>query len=113
MSPIGSDWSSYLLILVVACIAHEPWRWLGAFLGRNIGEQDALFLWVRAVSTALVTGLVMRFVMFPVGVLETVPIWIRLLSVAISCASYFVLNRNLGLSIIIGCATLTALGTLT
>ena len=43
-----------LLLLVIALVAHEPFRWLGLYLGHGLDAQSEIFAWVRAVSTALV-----------------------------------------------------------
>lgn len=99
----------YLIIVGVALLAHEPWRWLGVALGRNLSEDDAIFLWVRAVSTALVAGLVARLVVFPAGALETVPLWVRLVSIGGAAAGYFVFRRSLGFGVVVGCGLLIAL----
>lgn len=109
MSPIGTEWSSLLIILAVAFLAHEPWRWLGAAVGRSLREEDAVFQWVRAVSTALVAALVARLVLFPAGVLEDVALWIRLAAFVIGCAGYFATGRNLGLGIVSGCGAIMVL----
>lgn len=99
----------YVVIIAVAVLAHEPWRWLGVALGRNLSEDDAVFLWVRAVSTALVAGLVARLVVFPAGALETIPLWIRLASAAAAAGAYFVSGRSLGIGVVTGCGLLLAL----
>ena len=99
----------YVVIIGVALCAHEPWRWLGVALGRNLSEDDAIFLWVRAVSTALVAGLVARLVVFPAGALESVPLWIRLISTAGAAAGYFACRRSLGVGVAVGCGLLLGL----
>lgn len=108
MSPIGSDGLGLLVIIAVAALAHEPWRWLGAALGQNVREGDAVFHWVRLVSSALVAGLVARLVLFPAGELTAVPLWMRAVCFAVGCAAYFATGRSLGLGIAIGCAVLAA-----
>ena len=99
----------YAIIIGVALFAHEPWRWLGVALGRNLSEDDAIFLWVRAVSTALVAGLVARLVVFPAGALETVPLWIRLVSIGGAAAGYGIFQRSLGIGVVVGCGLLLVL----
>ena len=89
-------------------LVHEPWRWLGLVLGRNISIDSELFIWVRAVATTLVAGLVMRLVFFPAGGIGAIPLGIRLLAVAIGLGVFFLLGKRLALGILAGSLTLLA-----
>ena len=109
MSAQHSDVMIYIVIVGVALLAHEPWRWLGVAIGRSINEDDAILLWVRAVSTALVAGLVSRLVVFPAGALEAVPLWVRLVSIGGAAIGFVVFRRSLGLGVVVGCGLLLVL----
>ena len=89
MSGIGDGFSSYLLLLLVAALAHEPWRWAGWAVGRQLDPDDEVFKWVRAVSTALVAAMVARLVLFPAGALASVPLFVRLGAFAAGLAVFF------------------------
>lgn len=91
MSELG--WTA--AILGMALFVHEPWRWLGLALGRNIEVDGPLFRWVRAVATALVAGLVTRLVLYPAGALSNVPLLVRLLAFAGGIAAFYLIRRNL------------------
>lgn len=108
VSPLGSEFWGIAIIVAIALLAHEPWRWLGAFLGRSLSPQDAVFVWVKAVSTALVAGLVMRLVLFPAGTLASMPLSARLLAVAAGIAGFYLARRNLLAGIVSGCAAMAA-----
>ncbi|MFT5508269.1 MAG: branched-subunit amino acid transport protein [Hyphomicrobiaceae bacterium] len=110
MSPIGNDVSGYLIVLAFALIAHESWRWLGAFLGAQVRETDAVFVWVRYVSTALVSALAMRIILFPSGALSSVDLPYRVAALAISTIAFLLFKRSLAAGIIIGSASLIAMG---
>ena len=94
-----------LVILIVAVLAHEPFRWLGLYLGHGIDAQSEIFAWVRAVATALVAGLVTRLVLFPVGALAEVPLLIRLTAFGAGIGIYLGTNRHLGAGVF-GSATI-------
>ncbi len=102
-----------LLILIVAILAHEPFRWLGLYLGHSIDAESEVFAWVRAVATALVAGLVTRLVLFPVGALNEVPLLIRLTAFAAGIGIYLGANRHLGAGVFGSAAILLALQLLT
>lgn len=109
MSPIGNDINGYLIVLMFALVAHESWRWLGAFLGAQVRETDDIFVWVRHVSTALVSALAMRIILFPSGALSTVDISYRIAALAISTATFLLFRRNLAVGIVAGSVSLVAM----
>ncbi|MBU1209726.1 MAG: AzlD domain-containing protein [Alphaproteobacteria bacterium] len=101
-----------LIIVLVALIAHEPFRWLGAYLGRGLAGDSEIFVWVRTVATALVAGLVARLVLFPAGVLEAIPLAVRLTAVVAGIAVFLWARRHLGAGVFSAAAVLLALGVL-
>jgi hypothetical protein len=108
MSALADGYGGYLVLALVGILAHEPWRWLGLLLGRNLREDGEVFIWVRAVATALVAGLVMRLVFFPIGSLTHTPLELRLLGIGVGLAVFFVTRRSLGIGIAAGALTLLA-----
>ena len=109
MSAILDDgFGGYLVLFAAGFLAHEPWRWLGLLLGGNLSETSPVFVWVRAVATALVAGLVMRLVFYPAGVLTRVDLPLRLTGIAVGTLVFFYAGRKLGLGIFAGAVTLLA-----
>ena len=110
MSAVLDDgFGGYLVLLAIAVLAHEPWRWLGFVLGRNVQSDSELFLWVRAVATALVAGLVVKLVVFPAGTLAAVPAGIRALALLVGIALFALTRRNLAVGVGGGSLVLAAL----
>jgi branched-subunit amino acid transport protein len=109
MSGFGEGFAPYLILVAIAALAHEPWRWLGLLLGRTLTLDSEVFVWVRAVSTALIAALVMRLVLFPAGELAAAPMLVRILAVAAGVAAFFTLGRNIAIAVGTGSATLGVL----
>lgn len=99
-------WGGYLPFIVAGFLASEPWRWAGAILGRNLDVESEGFLWVRAVSTAIIAGLVARMLVFPSGALVAVPLTVRLAAIFASVIVYFLARRNLGIGVLGGIVVL-------
>lgn len=97
----------YLVLFVAGVLAHEPWRWLGFYLGRNVDPDGEVFRWVRAVSTVLIAGLVMRLALFPAGALESVSLAVRIGALAGGIACFYVVRRNLAAGVVGGALLLT------
>lgn len=77
MTNLGSGLSGFFVMLAIAVLVHEPWRWAGYMLGRRLNPDDEIFKWVKAVSTSLVAALAARLLLFPSGALAGVPMWLR------------------------------------
>lgn len=106
MSALGDGLAGYLVLLAMAILVHEPWRWLGWAIGRRIDPNGEVFQWVRAVSTALVCALCARLVVFPAGALESVPALVRVGALAFGIAVYFGAGRTLLAGILAGTGTI-------
>lgn len=111
MTFLNEGWSSYLLVLLIAVLAHEPWRWAGYAVGRNLNPEDEIFLWVKAVSTALVAAMVARLVLFPAGALAHVSLPLRLAASALALGVFFAAGRTPWIGVVSG-AGLIAVGKL-
>ena len=97
---------AYLFLLGVAVLFHEPWRWLGIILGRDLALDSPLFTWVRAVATALVAGLVMRLTLFPAGALGQLPTGVRVGAFVVGVAVFFGSGRTLAYGVLAGAVAL-------
>lgn len=90
------------VIALAGYAANDLWRVLGALTAARVDEASELLRWVRAVSTALVAGLVARLILFPVGDLAAAPLALRLSAVAIGFAVYALLKRHVLAGLVAG-----------
>ena len=98
----------YLILLGMAVVFHEPWRWLGIALGRDLDIDSPLFAWVRAVATALVAALIMRLTLFPAGALGKLPTGVRVGAFAVGLAVFFWRGQKLAPGVLAGAIALVA-----
>lgn len=98
----------YLTILLVAALPTHIWRWLGVLFAGRLSEDSEVFRWIKAVATALVSGLIAQLILFPKGALADVPMGFRIAAAAIGMAAYLLGRRNLALGIIAAEAALVA-----
>ena len=94
--------------VLLGFLANDVWRFLGVMLSARIDEDSALFRWVKMVATALVAGLVAKFIVAPTGGLALAPLWLRLGSVACGITAYAIGRRSLALGVGTGAAALVA-----
>lgn len=94
--------AAILIVLLVGFLPTEIWRALAVIAGRRIPEDSALFHWVRAVATALLAAVVARLLVAPTGVLESVPLAVRLGAVAGGVAAFVASRQSIFIGVLAG-----------
>ena len=105
----GGLWP-YLVVILVGFLPSEIWRWLSVFLVKGLSEDSQVLVWVRAVATALLAGVVAKLLLSPSGALAVVPsIW-RWSALGTGFAAYFAVRRSVVAGVVAGEAVLIAAG---
>ena len=86
------------------------WRFAGLMLSTGLEEDSTIFRWVGYVSTALVSGLISRLVIFAPGALADIDMAVRLIAFASGILVFLLARRHLGIGVLAGVSTLIALG---
>lgn len=74
------------IALLGATIGTYFCRAIGVLLSNRINQESEIFRWLAAVTYAMVAALVVRMVLMPIGLLATVPVWIRISICVLSIA---------------------------
>lgn len=111
MSAALGDLAPYLVLVLCGVLPNEVWRWLGLVLSRGLDEDAEVLVWVRAVATAVLAGVVAKLALFPAGALTTVPLVVRLGAVAVGFAAFVAVRRSVFVGVAVGEAVLV-IGTL-
>lgn len=83
MADALSGWGLWIA-LVGACLGTYFCRAIGVFLSNSINQDSEIFRWLAAVTYAMVASLTIRLIVMPLGLMSTVPLWIRILICALS-----------------------------
>ena len=105
---MSAELHAYLILVLVGFLPSEIWRWLGLVLGRGLDEESEIILWVRAVATALIAGVVARIVLIPPGALAGVPLSVRLAALAAGFFAFLLVRRSAFAGVAVGEAVLVA-----
>jgi len=105
---MNAELQSYLILILVGFLPSEVWRWLGIVLGRGLDEQSEIILWVKAVATALIAGVVARIVFIPPGALASVPLSVRLAALACGFLAFLFIRRSAFAGVLVGEAVLVS-----
>jgi branched-subunit amino acid transport protein len=92
-----------LLVLVVAgFLPNEVWRMLGLWFGGGVDEGSEVLIWVRAVATAILAGVIAQILVQPPGALASVPDGLRYGAVAAGFAVFMVTRRSIFAGVVCG-----------
>lgn len=105
---MSAELQSYLILILVGFLPSEIWRWLGILLGRGLDEQSEIIMWVRAVATALIGGVIARIIFIPPGALAGVPLSVRIGALAIGFLAFLFIRRSAFAGVVAGEAALVA-----
>jgi hypothetical protein len=95
MSETLADLGPYLALVLAGFLPNEVWRWLGAVAARRLDEGSELLVWVRAVATAVLAGVIAQLIFVPPGALATVPFSVRIAAMAVGFVAYLTARRSL------------------
>ena len=96
------DWHALVVLLVAGVIPNQIWRMLGLWFGGGIDEGSELLVWVRAVATAILAGVIAQIVVQPPGALASVPDWLRYGAVAAGFAIFMLTRRSIFAGVVVG-----------
>jgi len=111
MSALWSELGPYLALILCGFLPNEVWRWLGVIFSRGLDEGSEILVWVRAVATAILAGVIAKLTIFAPGVLATVPTSVRLAAVACGFIAFVAVRRSVFAGVVAGEAAL-AIGAL-
>jgi branched-subunit amino acid transport protein len=100
------DWHALVVLVLAGFLPNEVWRMLGLWLGGGIDEGSELLVWVRAVATAILAGVIAQILVVPPGALASVPGALRYGSVAVGLVVFLLARRSIFAGVVAGEAVL-------
>lgn len=99
------------LALIAASIGTYICRAVGVMLSGRVSQDSEFFRWLSAVTYAMVAALTIRLIFLPVGMLSTVPLYLRLIICAIAVGVMLINpSRRLVPALLIGMLLMVAVG---
>ena len=102
MSDFIGDWHALVILVVAGVIPNQIWRMFGLWFGGGIDEGSELLIWVRAVATAILAGVIAEIVVQPPGALASVPEWLRYISVLVGFAGFMASRKSIFAGVVCG-----------
>jgi Branched-chain amino acid transport protein (AzlD) len=102
MSAAVRELGPYLALVLVGFLPNEIWRLLGVVVARGLDEGSELLVWVRAVATAVLAGIVAQLILIPPGALASVALGVRVAAVVIGFAAFLAVRRSIFVGVVAG-----------
>ena len=102
MSNFIGDWHALVTLFIAGVIPNQIWRMFGLLFGSGIDEGSELLVWVRAVATAILAGVIAQIVVQPPGALASVPDWLRYGAVAAGFIVFMLARKSIFAGVIAG-----------
>jgi branched-subunit amino acid transport protein len=75
---VQQGWGAWLA-LIAASVGTYICRAAGVMLSGRVSQDSEFFRWLSAVTYAMVAALTIRLIFLPIGLLSTVPLYLRVL----------------------------------
>ena len=95
MSGFFGEGHALWVLVVAGFLPNEVWRMLGLWLGGGVDEGSELLVWVRAMATAILAGVIAQILLQPPGALASVPGWLRYAAVVAGFAVFLAARRSI------------------
>ena len=92
----------YLALILVGFLPNEVWRWLGLLAARGLDEDSQIIVWVRAVATAILAGVIAQLISTSSGVLATIPLGVRIAAAVAGFIAFLVVRRSVIAGVVVG-----------
>jgi branched-subunit amino acid transport protein len=102
MTDFIGDWNALVVLVVAGFLPNEVWRMLGLWLGGGVDDGSDLLIWVRAVATAILAGVIAQILVQPPGALASVPGGLRYAAVAAGFAAFVLTRRSTLAGVVFG-----------
>jgi hypothetical protein len=108
MNATVAEVGPYLALLLVGFLPNEIWRMLGVVVARRLDEDSEFLVWVRAVATAILAGVISQLIVVPPGPLAGVPMSIRVIAVTAGFLAFLAIRRSVFAGVVVGEIVLVA-----
>jgi hypothetical protein len=102
MSTTVRELGPYLALVLVGFLPNEIWRVFGIVIARGLNEDSELMVWVRAVATAILAGIIAQLILQPPGALAIVPLVVRLGAVITGFVAFLMVRRSVFVGVLVG-----------
>jgi hypothetical protein len=102
MSATLHDLGPILALLLFGFLPNEVWRLVGLMLVRGLDERSQIIVWVRAVATAMLAGVLAQLILSTSGPLSGIPVSVRIGAAVLGFVAFLVAKRSVFAGVLTG-----------
>jgi hypothetical protein len=102
MNAILAEIGPYLALVLVGFLPNEVWRVLGLVLVRGLDEESQIIVWVRAVATAMLAGVLAQLILVSSGALADIPVGVRIGAALAGFLAFLLSRRSVFVGVLVG-----------
>jgi hypothetical protein len=102
MSATLHDLGPTLALLLFGFLPNEVWRLVGLMLVRGLDERSQIIVWVRAVATAMLAGVLAQLILSTSGPLSGIPVSVRIGAAVLGFVAFLVAKRSVFAGVLTG-----------
>lgn len=91
-----------MALILVGFLPNEVWRLVGLMLVHGLDERSQLIVWVRAVATAMLAGVLAQLILSTSGALATIPVGVRICAACVGFAAFMIARRSVFAGVLAG-----------
>ena len=108
MTATMAEIGPYLALILIGFLPNEVWRALGLVLVRGLDEESQVIVWVRAVATAMLAGVLAQLILASSGALAAIPVGVRVGAACVGFVAFLIARRSVFVGVVTGEAAFVA-----
>ena len=96
------DFGPMLALILFGFLLNEVWRLVGLMLVHGLDEKSQVIVWVRAVATAMLAGVLAQLILSTSGPLASIPVGVRIGAAVLGFAVFLVAKRSVFAGVLTG-----------
>jgi branched-subunit amino acid transport protein len=85
-----------------AVLATYVWRFSAVMISHRIEANHPIFEWFTCLAYGIIAALVARTLILPTGLLALLPLWHRLIAMALAFLGFYLFGKRLWVGIVFG-----------
>ena len=102
MSATLHDLGPVLALMLFGFLPNEVWRLVGLMLVRGLDERSQIIVWVRAVATAMLAGVLAQLILSTSGPLSSIPVSVRIGAAVLGFVAFLIAKRSVFAGVLTG-----------
>jgi membrane associated rhomboid family serine protease len=89
-------------LILVGFVPNEVWRLVGLMLVHGLDEKSQVIVWVRAVATAMLAGVLAQLILSTTGPLAGIPVSVRIGAAVLGFVAFLITRRSVFAGVLTG-----------